>query len=70
MRKIITTAALALATIAVAAPAHADSGDAGSVATAPSVDTGRTLFCALASITGVGRGTHFSECVNGGTGQP
>jgi hypothetical protein len=73
MRKIITTAALALATIAVAAPAHADSDDAGnggSVATAPSMDTGRTLFCALASISGVGRGTHFSECVNGGTGQP
>jgi hypothetical protein len=72
MRKIITTAALALAAIAVAAPAHADSGDGGngSVATAPTGDMDRTLLCALTSITGVGRGTHFSDCVNGGPAQP
>ncbi|WP_159395952.1 hypothetical protein [Streptomyces sp. FXJ1.172] len=63
MRKIITTAAFALAAIAMSAPAHADSGD-GSASAAPAGNMGRTLLCALTSITGTGDGVHFDRCVN------
>ncbi|WP_159046440.1 hypothetical protein [Streptomyces sp. MMG1121] len=69
MRKIITTAALAVAAIAVVAPAHADSGD-GSATAAPTGNMGRTLLCAFTSITGFDGGTHFDRCVNDDSAHP
>ncbi|MFB7502098.1 hypothetical protein [Streptomyces broussonetiae] len=69
MRKIVTTAALAVAAVAMAAPAHADSGD-GSATAAPTGNMGHALLCALTSITGFDRGAHFDRCVNDDSAHP